>query len=178
MIVMALNNFPWIICHDFRLVDWNTPVLIYYGYRDTVQVLFSCQQCGEVTIGGTPTYYSCPFNGKNFFLVRNGSEGPPAFQQKWYHRPFSVFHEAQCEFDISIPRRINHISLPSRKNTLSFKTNMDKPCGQKNLVQIPDRPRSAWIVRVFKVGFIIWYFSLTMKYRQNDWSSRSKNGIR
>ena len=38
--------------------------------------------CGEVTIGGTAltSANSCPFNGDNFFLVRNG-EAPPAFQQ-------------------------------------------------------------------------------------------------
>jgi len=38
--------------------------------------------CGEVTIGGTAltSANACPFNGDNFFLVRNGSEGPPPFQ--------------------------------------------------------------------------------------------------
>jgi len=83
-------------------------------------------KCGEVTIGGTSltSLDSCPFNGKNFFLVRNGSEGPPAFQaEEDITDPLAAFHEvAGDEFEIypNPAKDQLYINLPENDKTITL----------------------------------------------------------
>lgn len=113
------------VMNSDSLIGNATPGPQYFIYDTEIAgsgfVFTVTSKCGEVTIGGTPltSLDNCPFNGKNFFLVRNDSEDLPAFQQpEDINNPLASFHALDKGELALYPNPANdqlHVTLPGHE---------------------------------------------------------------